>query len=175
MNWDAIGAVGEVVGAAGVIVTLIYLAIQIRQNSDSVQSAAAQSVLVLLNETISIGATSPSNARIVLAGQNDFDSLETDEKLQFTLIMISFFRSFDLAYQHRRNGLITDSVWKGHYAQIRSLLGSESVRRIWDVRQNIFSEEFQQFIESIEAPASDVPRLLSMLLGTDHGETGNDA
>lgn len=33
MNWDAIGAIGEVVGAAAVIVTLVYLAIQIRQNT----------------------------------------------------------------------------------------------------------------------------------------------
>jgi hypothetical protein len=35
MNWDAIGAIGEVVGALGVVVTLAYLAIQIRQNTDS--------------------------------------------------------------------------------------------------------------------------------------------
>ena len=33
MNWEAIGAIGELAGAIGVIVTLVYLAIQIRQNS----------------------------------------------------------------------------------------------------------------------------------------------
>jgi hypothetical protein len=31
MNWDAIGAIGELVGGAAVLVTLIYLAVQIRQ------------------------------------------------------------------------------------------------------------------------------------------------
>ena len=30
MNWEAIGAVGEAVGAAGVIISLLYLAVQIR-------------------------------------------------------------------------------------------------------------------------------------------------
>ncbi len=34
MNWDAIGAVGEIVGALAVLITLIYLAMQIRQNSN---------------------------------------------------------------------------------------------------------------------------------------------
>ncbi len=34
MNWDAIGAIGEIVGALAVLATLIYLAVQIRQNSD---------------------------------------------------------------------------------------------------------------------------------------------
>jgi hypothetical protein len=34
MNWDAIGAIGEIVGALAVLITLIYLAMQIKQNSD---------------------------------------------------------------------------------------------------------------------------------------------
>jgi hypothetical protein len=33
MNWDAIGAVGEIVGALTVLITLIYLATQIRQSN----------------------------------------------------------------------------------------------------------------------------------------------
>ena len=36
MNWEAIGAVGETVGGIGVIVTLIYLAIQVRQNTRNI-------------------------------------------------------------------------------------------------------------------------------------------
>ena len=36
MNWHAIGAIGEIVGATAVVVTLIYLSIQMRQNTASV-------------------------------------------------------------------------------------------------------------------------------------------
>lgn len=47
MNWDAISAVGEIVGAAAVVLTLIYLAVQIRQNNkhlaQEAQRARAQS------------------------------------------------------------------------------------------------------------------------------------
>ena len=42
MNWEAIGAVGEVLGALGVIATLSYLAVQIRQNTRTVRSATHQ-------------------------------------------------------------------------------------------------------------------------------------
>ena len=38
MNWEAIGAIGEIVGAFGVIVTLIYLALQIKQNSKTIEA-----------------------------------------------------------------------------------------------------------------------------------------
>ncbi len=42
MNWDAIGAVGEVVGAVGVILTLGYLAVQIRQNTAMMTAQTVQ-------------------------------------------------------------------------------------------------------------------------------------
>ena len=42
MNWDAIGAIGEIVGAFGVMVTLIYLALQIRQNSKTIEAQMYQ-------------------------------------------------------------------------------------------------------------------------------------
>lgn len=39
MNWEAVSASGEIIGAGAVIVTLIYLAIQIRQGINTVQGA----------------------------------------------------------------------------------------------------------------------------------------
>ena len=40
MNWGAIGAIGEVIGAAGVILTLVYLAYQIKQNTIQLKQPA---------------------------------------------------------------------------------------------------------------------------------------
>jgi len=44
VDWNAIGAIGEVVGATGVIATLIYLSVQIRQNTKAVRGAALDAV-----------------------------------------------------------------------------------------------------------------------------------
>ena len=41
MNWDAIGAVGEIIGAIAVVASLIYLAIQVRQSRASSEREAA--------------------------------------------------------------------------------------------------------------------------------------
>ena len=40
VNWDAVGAIGEIVGALAVVATLIYLSIQLRQNTRSSELAA---------------------------------------------------------------------------------------------------------------------------------------
>jgi hypothetical protein len=45
MSWEALGAVGELVGAAGAIVSLLYLASQVRNNSRQLRHASAQAVL----------------------------------------------------------------------------------------------------------------------------------
>ena len=39
MNWEAVGAVGEVLGAFAVVLTLVYLAVQIRQNTSSTRAS----------------------------------------------------------------------------------------------------------------------------------------
>jgi hypothetical protein len=45
MNWDALGAISEVLGALAVFITLAYLTLQIKQNTKAVQSSALDSVL----------------------------------------------------------------------------------------------------------------------------------
>ena len=42
MNWDAIGAIGEIIGAIAVVATLGYLAVQIRQNSTQARLSSVQ-------------------------------------------------------------------------------------------------------------------------------------
>jgi hypothetical protein len=45
MNWEAIGAVGEIAGALAVIMSLLYLASQIRENNKSTRYGAVQNLL----------------------------------------------------------------------------------------------------------------------------------
>ena len=48
MNWEAVGAVGEILGAAGVIATLGYLALQLRQNTRQTQASVANASAIAL-------------------------------------------------------------------------------------------------------------------------------
>ena len=45
MNWDAIGAVGEIIGALAVVATLGYLALQVKTNTAAVNQASRQATL----------------------------------------------------------------------------------------------------------------------------------
>ena len=69
MNWDAIGAISEILAAIAVVVTLIYLAKQIRQNSQTVEISALRDTTEQWNRWSEVLATSPQLAEIVTPGK----------------------------------------------------------------------------------------------------------
>ena len=50
MNWEAIGAIGEIVGAISVLVTLIFLILQIQQNTMLFNSKVPENQLLHYNK-----------------------------------------------------------------------------------------------------------------------------
>ena len=83
LNWDAIGAIGEVVGGVAVIATLLYLAVQIRQNARSVRNAASLSVNEGLAEINRRVSNDPEFADLWLRGLKDYGGLTGVERMRF--------------------------------------------------------------------------------------------
>ena len=75
MNWEALAAIGEILGATAVLVTIAYLAVQVRQNTASVATATWESVLTGFNEINVAVANNPELADVVTRGMYDPDSL----------------------------------------------------------------------------------------------------
>jgi hypothetical protein len=159
MNWEAIGAIGEVVGAAGVIGTLAYLAYQIRQNSESVKLNAGQTILQSLHEALQTASATPQQARVLIHGQTDFDSLSEDEKIQFVAWMFSWFRVLEQAHLYQKKGILDSEIWNGHVVHLRQIMSGSVMRSWWEIRRTFFSESFQAFVDEAalaEAPAISV-------------------
>ena len=68
MNWDAIGAIAELLGAVGVIASLVYLASQIRQNSKLLRSSAASTTTDSVTRISTLMVQDPEVARIFWEG-----------------------------------------------------------------------------------------------------------
>ena len=79
VNWDALGAIAETLGAIAVIATLIYLAVQIRQNSRVTKDASAQSLLTVDSNAHFLFASNGDLASIYRRGTQDPNALDADE------------------------------------------------------------------------------------------------
>jgi len=88
MNWDALGAVGEVVGALAVVLTLGYLAVQIRHSTKSAEDAVFRDVFSAVTLQFSAMLDGP-NSDAILKGLVDFNVLTEREKYIFDGLMTS--------------------------------------------------------------------------------------
>ena len=155
MNWEAIGAIGEVLGAAAVVVTLGYLAVQIRKNSQAVKNSAAQTLLSEANESLRVASSDPATARAVILGQTLFDELSEGEKAQFMTWTFAWMRTIEQAYFQYAQGYIDEEIWEGHRAHHRQLIQATAIKKWWSYRRCFFSRKFQNYMDEVATHGSD--------------------
>ena len=93
MNWEAIGAVGEILAAIAVIATLIYLAKQIRLNAKAMEVSALRDTTDQWHRWSEVLATSPELADIVARGNKSVSGLSEDEAMRYGAYIQMFFDS----------------------------------------------------------------------------------
>lgn len=97
MNWDAIGAIGEIIGALAVVISLAYLASQIRIQNRESRAASVHQVIEGYRSSIA-ALHDPEMADIWISGMEDFDSLAPSQRLRFVIYLTVALRSFEDAY-----------------------------------------------------------------------------
>jgi hypothetical protein len=167
---EALGNIGDFLGGVGVLVTLVYLANQIRENSRSVSNAAAESVLQSMIATLQTAASSPQISRVMSLGQTDIDQLEEDEKAQFAFWLYGWFRVLERAYAHYRQGDVDPGEWEGHALQMTSVMSSHAVQQWWETRRTFFGPEFVRFIDNLDTRES-VPSVGEIARGLSSAES----
>ena len=150
MNWDAVGAVGEVVGAVAVVLSLIYLAIQVRQNTRTLRRSATADSVAGVRDFNSRLIGDPTMTRIFRRGLEGMDDLDPDDRAQFIVFIFNLFKTFeDLHYQFTEGGL-DPAIWEGWERLGRAYLASAGCRQYWEERRPFFNRKFQTWVDSLE-------------------------
>ena len=155
MNWEAIGAVGEILGAIAVLVTLIYLAAQIRQNSQFVKAATWHSTMRARNEFNFAIATTPELSALLIRARDKSITLDADERERFNSLMWGFFNLFEDSIVQHNNGLLTPETWESTRWAMAEMLESSGVQD-WVSRNRAgLTAALQAEITSLIAPTED--------------------
>ena len=155
MNWEAIGAIGEVVGSIAVIVTLIYLATQIRQNTRSVQSAAIDTTANVSIATRQSIYTSAELSNIWNRGMADPKSLDDDERLRFRLALHNVIWGLWSQYEQAELTGVSGQVWQSTKPILRRIIGSPGGKWFWSGYKHEFAESFVQEVDGIVGRSSE--------------------
>ena len=102
MNWEAVGAIGEIIGAAGVIASLGYLAVQIRRSAASTNLSAFQEVMRSAQDLSSVIAQDGELARLLVSGSQSREELSPDDRLRFHSFWSAMFMNMEMGFHYRR-------------------------------------------------------------------------
>ena len=110
MNWDAIGAVAEIVGALTILLSVIYVAVQLRQSNTIAQGEAERDLHNHWMHGLESLVADKWTTETFLRGLADFDSLTSVEKtrLSYKLIELNVIYGCDAGIERKGVGLDKD-------------------------------------------------------------------
>jgi len=140
MNWEAIGAIGEIAGTIAVVVTLVYFAMQLRQYDTGLRSATFHTTMQEFNQ-INVAQLDPTLADLFDRGTNDLGSLTSTENYQFVWIVRVYVNIWENMYQQYLQGACPESYWLPYARQAKVLLatpGGRAFRKGNSLNQSLF-------------------------------------
>ncbi len=147
MSLEAWAAVAEIIGAITVVITLAYLAIQIRQNSSAIRSSNATTVHINTQNLAQAPMMDRELAEIILRAVNGDEELSRSEKLAAYAWFYQFLKTGELAYQSFVRGELDEEYWEASMRFYRSYYETPGFRTYWAERKSAFTEDFRKVVE----------------------------
>jgi hypothetical protein len=154
MNWEAVGAVAELVGAIGVIASLVYLAKQIQASSENVSQ---NTQALISNRDISSMEFALANygpqienaelAALMLKGHSNPEDLSELERYRFNFVMAASFESHQTMFLQHGRSSVSPELWDYYSRQFDGFCRSPGVVHWWKHSRSRFDPAFAQYID----------------------------
>ena len=156
------GAVGEIVSAIGVIVTLVYLATQIRQNTRQIRSEGHQAIADAYSNTLGQLLADGKLFKSLIRGCQDWESISAFEQSQCHIFFHQHLMHFRTAFQLQAKGAIDEDVYTSIENVHIRFMANPGNRVWWDmVGQSLVEAKFAKLINE----------RLATIQGTDQATT----
>lgn len=142
------GNIGEFVGSIGVLATLAYLAVQIRQNTRATLAASHQSITDSLNQGNLAVSQDGELAQIWVTGCANRASLSAAERERLDSLLRAHFHVFDSLFYAANNGSGERSLLVAEEKGFAHLMNLPGVFDWWAANPYAFSPEFRAYMEA---------------------------
>ena len=147
MNWDAISAIAEMIAAVAVIVSLLYLAIQVSQNTHALKRQGQQSARERFLMDLDRTTNTRIDAEIFRNGLNDFDSMSPDDQGCFHSKMHPLIHGFHHAWDMHRAGLVPDIELEAMRNLMISYLMTTGAQQWWAMHKTVAPPDIVSYLD----------------------------
>jgi hypothetical protein len=151
MNWEAIGALGEITGAAAVVITLVYLAAQVRAGNRALRTSVRDSVFRQIQDWNNQLVADEELPLLFHTGLGDLEALSDKERARFLHIAYSFIKLYENLYLHHKDGSLDDATWHGTKAVFSVYMLRPGLQHYWEQRRAFFNPDFGRMVDALES------------------------
>jgi len=139
--------VAEILGGLAVVLSIIYLAVEIQSNTHAIQTQSHQGLLELLNE---LAYMRFENADLMLKGDGNYEELNESERYQYTELWSARLNIYEQAFNAYSSGTLSKELWQAWDGDgQRRRICMESSQRIWVRLFDGFGPDFQLHMDGI--------------------------
>lgn len=149
---ELLGGISGTVAALAVILSLLYLVRQIKQNTDQTRAQVAHGLMTALRDQGEAVKQSKETSDMYYRAWTGSEKLTGGERWQFKAINTGFFRVFEEAYLHHKAGRLEDVYWDSLSGQLTMVLGIPSIREDWEESADNYDPQFKEFVACLYKP-----------------------
>ena len=164
------GSIADLIGAVGVIVSLIFVGLQLRQANKLARSAARQQQITEMGRMSEIISENGELSDILSRGAAGRE-LSAAENARLVAYITHMERIQEGLYWQYQDGLVDPELWEAHRQMTRAAQNLPIVRAVWTARKHYFSKRFQEFRDQEQTKAGDA--VLTHSVQTTAGPTAS--
>lgn len=172
MKLEEWASIAEIVGALAVVVSLIYVGIQVNDGAGAARSAAANDANVALQEWYMQTGSDQHTSALLYRGLVSEQALPDDEEFQYLMMTHGFFLGVQNSYLLAQEGTIDEELLNSLKNAIFGIQNLPGMTRYWRQRKSYLHAGFVKWVEEITAQGSDVTMDLYDLSKDQDSEPG---
>jgi len=141
--------VAEVVGAVAIVVSLIYVGVQVEDSTRAVRSATANETTNAISTWYESVGNDPRSSHVFYTGMRDPDSLSPEEWLQFVFLSHGLLLKYQTAFYLAQQGTLDTNISQTITSTLSGTRETPGFLRYWEERGNVFEAEFRAYVEDI--------------------------
>jgi hypothetical protein len=153
MTLQDLANLGEILGAAGVIVSLIFVGWQIRANTKAARLRMHEQVTQTYMSFLGSILVDPGAfAAGIKSEERDLADLNDAQKAFFFATMLGFFKHFEMMYAQYSQGVMDEETWNAWSTHIRMEFHQPGAQTWWSLRKDAFTPAFREYLDASTAP-----------------------
>ena len=157
MTLGDLGSLGEIVGAIGAVAALVYLALQIRQNTEALRVNSYHQATAELARLLDAIYSNPEFADVFQRGSVDPASLREQEMARFSAYVASFYYAYENLFDLYDKGRVEAEAWENAFQNAWPLFARPGIAQFGSRRKGAVSERFGHYRRTYGQSAAQCP------------------